>query len=301
MPAPLPSPLISAAQLSALLAGPAGPHRPIVVDVVATTVGRRSRADHDAGHVPGARPLDLDAELAAPPGPAGRHPLPDAPALQVALRRAGVGSESRVVVYDHGDGSIAARAWWLLRWAGVAADRVAVLDGGWAGWVRSGSPVGIEVSAVEPGDIEVRPGAMPVLAADGAVAVVEAGGALLDARAAVRFRGEAEPLDPVAGRIPGARNAPATELAGADGLWLTPLTLAERLGALGVGPGAPVGAYCGSGVTAAALVLAAEYAGLRSPSEPVALFVGSWSSWCAEPDRPVAVGPEGADRLRSRP
>lgn len=301
MSTPLTGTLIRPRTLSALLDGPAGPARPVVVEVTASSLGRRTRADHDAGHVPGAVVLDLDADLAAPPGPGGRHPLPDARLLQSALRRIGVRRDSWVVVLDHGDGSIAARAWWLLRWAGLAADRAAVLDGGWAAWVRDGLPVTAGATTAEPGDVEVRPGAMPVLDADGAVAVVAAGGALVDARAPARFRGETEPLDPVAGHIRGARNVPATELVGADGHWLPPEVIAERLGGLGVRAGAPVGAYCGSGVTAAALVLAAEYAGLRGAAEPVPLFVGSWSSWCADPDRPVAVGPAGADHLRSRP
>jgi thiosulfate/3-mercaptopyruvate sulfurtransferase len=196
-----------------------------------------------------------------------------------------------VVVHDDGDGSVAARAWWLLRWAGVAADRVAVLDGGWAAWTAGGFPVTAEPSRPEPGDVVVRSGAMPVLDAGGALAVTAAGGVLVDARSAPRFRGETEPVDPVPGRIPGAVNLPATDVA-AGGRWPSRDELRARLAALGLGAGRPEGAYCGSGVTAATVVLAAEHAGL--PVVP--LYVGSWSDWCADPSRPVATGP---DRLGS--
>jgi thiosulfate/3-mercaptopyruvate sulfurtransferase len=303
---PVARPLLPPAELAARLAGP-GPV-PVVLDVRWTLSAARrpgdppsGRADHDAGHVPGAVHLDLDTDLAGPPrsgpgGTGGRHPLPTAAHLQAALRRAGVREGSEVVVHDGGDGTAAARAWWLLRWAGVPADRVAVLDGGWAAWTAGGHPVTAEPSRPEPGDVVVRPGALPVLDADGAAAVVAGGGVLVDARAAVRFRGEAEPVDPVAGRVPGAVNLPATDLTGADGRWPAPAVLRERLVALGLGADRPEGAYCGSGVTAAAIVLAAEHAGL--PAVP--LYVGSWSDWCADPARPVAHGPgPGADRLGS--
>ncbi|WP_300011205.1 sulfurtransferase [Pseudonocardia sp.] len=295
------SPLISPADLAALLAGRPGPDIPVVLDVAGALPGARTRADHHAGHVPGAAPLGLDEDLASRPGALGRHPLPEADRLQAALRRAGVRPGAPVVAYDRGNGSVAARAWWLLRWAGHPADRVAVLDGGWEAWVGAGLPATAEPSAPVPGDIEVRPGGMPVLDADAAAGVVEAGGVLMDARVGPRFRGETEPLDPVAGHIPGAVNAPAADLVGPDGRWLSAAALAERLGALGIRGGEAVGAYCGSGVNAAALVLAAEFAGVRTPAEPVPLYVGSWSNWCADPARPVATGPADPDRLRSRP
>lgn len=303
---PVARPLLPPAELAARLAGP--DPVPVVLDVRWTLSAARrpgdppsGRADHDAGHVPGAVHLDLDTDLAGPPrsgpgGTGGRHPLPTAGHLQDALRRAGVREDSEVVVHDGGDGTAAARAWWLLRWAGVPADRVAVLDGGWAAWTAGGHPVTAEPSRPEPGDVVVRPGALPVLDAEGAAAVVAAGGVLVDARAAVRFRGEAEPVDPVAGRVPGAVNLPATDLTGPDGRWPAPAVLRERLAALGLGADRPEGAYCGSGVTAAAIVLAAEHAGL--PAVP--LYVGSWSDWCADPARPVAQGPgPGPDRLGS--
>ncbi|MCX6464043.1 MAG: sulfurtransferase [Pseudonocardiales bacterium] len=265
--------------------------RPVVLDVRWNLVGPPGRREYEAGHVPGAVHLDVDGDLAGPPRPGpggtgGRHPLPEPGHLQEVLRGAGVGAGSSVVVYDAGDGSVAARAWWLLRWAGFPADRVAVLDGGWAAWTAAGLPVTTEEPRPEPGDVVVRPGAMPVLDADGAAAVA-AGGVLVDARAGARFRGETEPVDPVAGRVPGAVNLPATSVA-AGGSWPAPEELRARLTALGLGAGRPEGAYCGSGVTAATVVLAAEHAGL--PVVP--LYVGSWSDWCADPARPVATGPD---------
>ncbi|GAA3227371.1 sulfurtransferase [Pseudonocardia petroleophila] len=287
------SPLIRPAELAALLRAPSDAPRPVVIDVrrppVAGPGGPPGREEYAAAHVPGSVYLDLDTDLASAPGPAGRHPLPEPGRLQDALRGAGVRDGSRVVVLDHGDATMAGRAWWLLRWAGLPAERVQVLDGGWAAWVAAGLPVTADPTPPVAGDVAVRPGGMPVLDADGAVAVVDADGVLLDARSGPRFRGETEPLDPVAGHVPGAVNLPAAELLGADGFWPSPAELAARLEALGVRAGAPVAAYCGSGVTAAALVLAAEHAGVRPPADPAALYVGSWSNWCAL-GRPVATG-----------
>jgi thiosulfate/3-mercaptopyruvate sulfurtransferase len=268
--------------------------RPVVLDVRWRLGGPPGRADHAAGHVPGAVFVDLDTELAAPPGTGGRHPLPEPSRLEEVLRRAGISEGSRVVAYDHADGSVAARAWWLLRWAGLSADHVAVLDGGWAAWREEGLPVSTEEPAPEPVYVVVRPGGMPVLDADGAAALARSG-VLLDARAGERYRGEAEPVDPRAGHIPGARSAPSAGNAGHDGRWQEPEDLAERFRELGVEPGSgpeAVGAYCGSGVTASSLVLALEYAGLTAPEKPAALYAGSWSDWSTDPDRPAATGPE---------
>ncbi|GAA1265698.1 sulfurtransferase [Pseudonocardia aurantiaca] len=285
------APVIDPYRLADLLAAPDPAERPVVLDVRYRLGGPPGRPDHDAAHVPGAVFVDLDAELAGPPGPAGRHPLPSAEALQAVLRRAGVREGSLVVAHDHGDGAPAARAWWLLRWAGLPAGRVAVLDGGFPAWTAAGLPTTGGPSAPEPGDITVRPGGMPVLDADAAAALGQHG-VLLDARAAPRYRGETEPIDPVAGHVPGARNAPSAELIGADGRWLPPEVLAERFAALGVAGAGEAGAYCGSGVTAAALVLAVEHAGLRTPERPIGLYAGSWSNWTADPARPVATGTE---------
>ena len=278
------SPLMSAERLAEL------PEAELVIlDVRWRLGGPPGRADYDAAHIPGAVFVDLDTELADPPGPGGRHPLPDPARLQAVLRRAGVRADTSVVAYDDGNGAVAARAWWLLRWAGMPADQVAVLDGGWAAWVADGRPTTAEPAQPAAGDVVVRPGAMPVLDADD-VAALARSGVLLDARAAPRYRGETEPVDPKAGHIPGARNLPATEITGPDGRVRAPAELAERFAARGAAGATPVAAYCGSGVNAAALVLGAEHAGVRPPEDPVALYAGSWSQWSSDPHRPVATG-----------
>jgi thiosulfate/3-mercaptopyruvate sulfurtransferase len=280
-------PLLPVARLAELSDDPDPARHPVVLDVRWRLGGPSARPDHDAAHIPGAVFLDMDADLADPPGPAGRHPLPSVERLQAALRRAGVRDGSLVVAHDDAQGVQAARAWWLLRWAGFAAGTVAVLDGGFRAWVEAGLPTTAEPSRPAPGDVTVRPGGMPVLDADDAAALARSG-VLLDARAPERYRGEHEPVDPKAGHIPGARNAPATGVLGADGRWLPQATLAQWLGGL-AGEG-EVGAYCGSGATASALVLAAEYAGYREPERPIGLYVGSWSNWSADPARAVATG-----------
>ncbi len=234
------------------------------------------------GHLAGAVFVDLDRDLAAPPGPGGRHPLPDAGEFQDAMRRAGVGPSNLVVVYDDKDSTAAARAWWTLRYFGH--ERVRVLDGGYHAWVEAGRPVTTEATKVTPGDFTATPGGMPLVDADGAAAIAE-GGVLLDARTAERFRGETEPIDPVAGHIPGAVSAPTGENVVGDGRFLAPERLRERFEALGVSGDARVGAYCGSGVTAAHEVLALAVAGV-----PAALYAGSWSNWITDPGRRVATG-----------
>lgn len=285
---PLVTPADLAAEMSPEMSSGSGAYRPVVLDVRYRLGGPPGRPDHDAGHIPGAVFVDLDADLAAAPGPAGRHPLPEPDQLQAVLRAAGVHDGSRVVAYDDGNGLAAVRAWWLLRWARLPAARVAVLDGGWAAWTAAGQPTTAEASAPEPGDVTVRPGAMPTVDADEAARIAGTG-VLIDARAAARYRGETEPIDPLAGHVPGAHNVSVLDFAGPDGRWLPPAELAARFA--GVDVAAPeVAAYCGSGVTAAALVLAAEQSGLRTPDRPVALYPGSWSNWVADPERPVALG-----------
>jgi thiosulfate/3-mercaptopyruvate sulfurtransferase len=275
------SPLVSVADLSSLLAGDGAP---LLLDVRWSLTGPPGIDSYRAGHLPGAVFVDLDQDLAGPPGTTGRHPLPEPEQATEALRRLGVRTGGSVVVYDDGDASVAARAWWLLRWAGH--DDVRVLDGGYAAWLAAGLPVVAgEPPAVPPGDVVVRPGGMPVADADDAAAVAGKG-VLLDVRAPARFRGETEPVDPVAGHVPGARNAPLAGNLGPDGRFLDPADLAARFAALGIRPGVDVATYCGSGVGAAQTVLALEVAGLSG-----ALYVGSWSSWVADPDRPVATGP----------
>ncbi|MFE9203020.1 sulfurtransferase [Micromonospora sp. NPDC007230] len=257
---------------------------PTLLDVRWRLVGPPGRDDYAAGHLPGGVFIDLDTELCGRPGAAGRHPLPDPAALQAALRAAGVRAGHPVVVYDGGDGMSAARAWWTLRWAGHRAVRV--LHGGFPAWVAAGLPVSTEAPAPAPGDVTVAPGALPVLDAGEAARLAAAdAGVLLDVRAAPRYRGETEPIDPVAGHVPGAVNLPAPEYV-TDGRFPAAEALRERFAAAGVAGGAPVGAYCGSGVTAAQAVLALHLAGRPD----AALYVGSWSNWVADPDRPVATG-----------
>jgi thiosulfate/3-mercaptopyruvate sulfurtransferase len=271
--------LIDAVDLADRLVGPSVP---IVLDVRWRLGGPPGRESYLVGHVPGAVFVDLDAQLSGVPGAGGRHPLPDPQQLQEELRAAGVRDGYPVVVYDHGDGMPAARLWWTLRWAGLPDVRV--LDGGFAAWTAAGKPVEPGEVTPAPGDVTVRPGGLPVLDAAGAAATAERG-ALIDARTGPRFRGESEPVDPVAGHIPGARNVPAAELVGADGRLLPAAALRERFTAAGVPDTGPVGAYCGSGVTAAQTVLALTVAGYPDP----ALYVGSWSEWITDPDRPVAT------------
>ncbi|RBY90890.1 sulfurtransferase [Blastococcus sp. TF02A-26] len=244
----------------------------------------RGRERYLEGHLPGAVFVDLDTELADPPSAeAGRHPLPSLQRLEAAARRWGISAGDRVVAYDDSGGLAAARAWWLLRWGGLADVRL--LDGGLAAWRSAGGPV--ESGDVVPasGDVTLTGGGMPILTADQAAALPGRGGVLLDARAAERYRGEVEPVDPRAGHVPGARSAPTTANLGPDGTFAPVAVLGERFAALGAVPGANVGVYCGSGVTAAHEVAALAAAGVEA-----ALWPGSWSQWSADPQRPVAVG-----------
>lgn len=278
--------IISASDLASALAEP---RPPVLLDVrwqlsLATAAGAApfdGRAAHAAGHIPGAVFVDLDRELASAPGGNGRHPLPDTEVFGAAMRRAGVSADRPVVVYDGGQGWAAARAWWLLRWTGHPDVRV--LDGGLAAWE---GPLETDVPEPAEGDFVPKPGALPLLDADGAAALARSG-VLYDARAGERYRGEVEPIDPVGGHIPGAVSAPTTENAGPDGRFLPAAQLRARFTALGAADGRDVGVYCGSGVSAAHEVLALAVAGI-----PAALYVGSWSEWSSDPSRPVAVGPD---------
>ncbi|MFF2329096.1 MULTISPECIES: sulfurtransferase [unclassified Streptomyces] len=259
----------------------AGPRPPVLLDVRWQLGGPNGRPGYEAGHIPGAVFVDLDAELAGPAGRGGRHPLPDPEEFGAVMRRAGVSRDTPVVVYDGGLGWAAARAWWLLRWAGH--EDVRVLDGGLAAWkgeLQTRTPTPAE------GDFRPMPAALPLLDADGAAAMARSG-LLLDARAAERYRGDVEPIDRVGGHIPGAVSAPTSENVREDGRFLPAESLAARFEALGADRAPDVGVYCGSGVSAAHEVLALAVAGI-----PAALYAGSWSEWSGDESRPVAKGPE---------
>ncbi len=265
-------PLISAAELSGVLA------EVTVLDVRYRMGGPPGRSEHAAGHVPGAAYVDLDRDLAAPAGEGGRHPLPADDDLAAAMRRVGVVRDRPVVVYDDWSGHAASRAWWLLRYHGHRDVRV--LDGGWTAWQQAGGTVETGEVTPEPGDFDAAPGQLPVVGVDGVLAVR----VLVDARAAERYRGEVEPVDPVAGHIPGAVNVPSSCNLLPDGRFRSAEELRALYASVGAIAGRDVAAYCGSGVTAAHDVLAMEVAGV-----PAALYPGSWSEWIVDPGRPTVT------------
>jgi thiosulfate/3-mercaptopyruvate sulfurtransferase len=255
----------------------------VMVDTRLALTDPSGRDRYEAGHIPGAVYLDVDDDLATPPGVGGRHPLPDPEQFVAAIRRAGISRASRVVAYDDGPGTAAARLWWLLRHYGH--DDVVVLDGGLAAWAKAGRPVSTEPVHREPCDWVGTPGWLPVVDA-GQAAALPAHGLLIDVRAPERFRGEHEPIDPVAGHLPGAVNAPLTGNTDDVGRFLPDDELRRRFESLGVRVGMPVAAYCGSGVTATQTLLALRLAGF----DDAALYAGSWSGWITDPSRPVVTG-----------
>lgn len=235
------------------------------------------------GHIPAAVYVDLERDLAAPASSAlGRHPLPDVGDLQAAARRWGINSGDQVVVYDDLGNLSAARAWWLLRHAGLGDVRL--LDGALAAWRQAGLPLESGDTVPSPGTIELEYAHLPVLSTEDAALLPERG-VLIDARSPERYRGDVEPIDPRAGHIPGAANAPATANVGPDGRFLPSGVLADRYESLGVSASSEVGVYCGSGVTAAHDVAALTIAGFTA-----ALYPGSWSQWSNDPGRDVATG-----------
>ncbi|WP_435529664.1 sulfurtransferase [Occultella kanbiaonis] len=279
--------LITAQRLQELLGADGGTHL-VVLDVRWSLAEPDGRRFYIAGHIPGAQYVDLDADLSGPAAPeTGRHPLPDVADLQAAARSWGVGAGDTVVVYDDSGGTAAARAWWLLRWGGIADVRI--LDGGLAAWHTIGGILEDGAVGVTPGDVTLTAGGMPVADAarvaelagrpDGGAAV------LLDARAPERYSGENEPIDPRAGHIPGAHNAPTVANLTEDLTFRPAEQLRERFAEAGVGPDVEVVVYCGSGVTAAH-----EVAALASIGVPATLYPGSWSQWSADAARPVATG-----------
>ena len=278
--------LITAEQLHARLHDPAL----VVLDcrfaLDAPDYGARSYAE---GHIPGARFADLEQDLSAPviKGVTGRHPLPEAASLVATLRAWGISNDSQVVLYDDAPAAFAARAWWLLAWLGKR-DGVYLLDGGLKAWQAAGLPLDGERPAVQPGSFSGQPDQALLLSADELQQRLgDAELTLLDARALPRFKGEVEPLDPVAGHIPGAQCAVFTDNLGADGRFLPAEQLRARFDALrGTRPAESLVAYCGSGVTACHTLFAMSLAGY--PLAP--LYAGSWSEWITNPARPVATG-----------
>ena len=263
----------------------AGKGRVVLLDVRWALGDDQGWEKYLAGHLPGAVFVDLETELADPPSPeAGRHPLPSLQRLQSAARRWGIRNGDAVVAYDATGGLAAARAWWLLRWGGLP--EVRLLDGGVDAWARAGGRLDSGDVVPDPGDVTLTGGGMPVLSIDQAAELPASGGVLLDARAAERYRGEVEPIDPRAGHVPGAVSAPTTANLEPDGTFLRMTELVDRFVTLGVGPRTTVGIYCGSGVNAAHEVAALAAAGIEA-----ALWPGSWSQWSADPGRRAATGP----------
>ncbi|WP_025269202.1 sulfurtransferase [Mycobacteroides abscessus] len=260
-----------------------------LLDVRWTVMAPDGRAAYLAGHLPGAVFVDLDVDLADHSVTGrGRHPLPTPQALAASARRWGLNDGDAVVVYDDWNGQAAARAWWLLRAAGVS--NVRILDGGWAAWQRSGGPVATGEVVPVVGDITITSlHGLAAVDADAVAAQAQSPDNLVfDARAAARYRGDEEPLDPRAGHIPGAVSAPTAENLTADGTFKPVAELRERFDKLGAGA-APVTVYCGSGVTATHQIAALAIAGYDA-----ALYPGSWSEWSGDPQRPVATGPSPA-------
>jgi thiosulfate/3-mercaptopyruvate sulfurtransferase len=220
--------------------------------------------DWEAGHIPGAAFLDVDRDLSSEPGAAGRHPLPSTDSFEAAARRAGISAGTRVVAYDEAIDGGATRLWWLLRHHGH--DAVAVLDGGLAAWRKAGRPLRAGGEEIPEGDFESHERDDDSVSADD---IRRGGFTLLDARAPARYAGLEEPIDPVAGHIHGALNTPFAELA-PGGHYLPAHELAARI------PDGELVAYCGSGITACTVVLAAAVAG-----RDARLYPGSWSEWCA--------------------
>jgi thiosulfate/3-mercaptopyruvate sulfurtransferase len=262
----------------------------IVVDCRFTlTDPTAGRAAYDRAHIPGARYAHLDEDLSRPPrAHEGRHPLPDRDRFAATLGGWGIGPDDTVVAYDEGSGAVAARLWWLLGWIGH--ERRAVLDGGFAAWQEAGLPVEQKQPAFGARDYEPR-----IARSDGVVATAElarrqaAGDLLVDVRAASRYKGEQEPIDPKAGHVPGARNRPFTANVMPTGRFRPPGELrAELVELLGARSPDRLIAMCGSGVTACHLLLAMDVAGLPGGQ----LYAGSWSEWLRDPARPIAVGAE---------
>ena len=239
----------------------------------------RGRREYDEAHLPGARFVDLHTELAGGPG-GGRHPLPEVADFATLLGGLGVAPGSLVVAYDAAGGAIASRLWWMLR--SIGHGRVAVLDGGYPEWVAAGHPVTADAPVHGATNYPAPPAWTGVAGVDDVAQAVELGATVIDARAASRYRGDEEPIDPKAGHIPGAVNVFHGENVGADGLHRSIPELVERFAGLGERPIV----YCGSGVTACHNLLALSLIGLHDAR----LYPGSWSEWSSDDTRPVETG-----------
>lgn len=281
--------LISATALRDALAAPDAARRLVVLDasfdLADTGAGERT---HATAHVPQAQYVHLDRDLSGPKtGRTGRHPLPEREAFARTVGRLGVAPGVQVVALDAQGGAFAARVWWMLKWLGHAD--VAVLDGGIAAWLAAGGELIAAAPVVEPqAPYPAHASLVPQVDADTLLAELTAGSAqVVDARAAERFRGDVEPLDPVAGHIPGALNRFFKDNLESDGRFKDAARLrAEFTALLGDATGSRIVHQCGSGATACHNLLAMEVAGLGGTR----LYPGSWSEWCADPARPVARG-----------
>ncbi|HUS95073.1 MAG TPA: sulfurtransferase [Patescibacteria group bacterium] len=248
----------------------------------------RGRRDYEEAHIPGAVYAHLNTDLSGPhiPGQTGRHPLPDIETFSASLSRWGVGPDIQVALYDDGGGAIAARLWWMLRFLGHSP--VAVLNGGWQFWIAEKRPTRSGTETYQPRNFTPLP-RVQMISVTQEVDQLRAtpDGRVFDSRSADRFLGFNETIDPVAGHIPGAISAPYQENIGPDDLFLSKEQLHQRFLTLldGVPPEQAV-FYCGSGVTAAHNLLALAYAGLGDAR----LYVGSWSEWITDPERPIALG-----------
>lgn len=270
--------LMSVASLNERLA--AG-QRTVILDVRWVLGDPHGHEQYLAGHIPGAVFVDMNSQLASHGRPEdGRHPLPAEADFAETVRAWGINAGDTVVVYDDAGAAAAARAWWLLRHAGLGS--IYLLDGGLAAWRAARLPLAEGEVHAEPGDAVVHFGTLGTIDGD---AAANWDGILLDARAGERYRGEVEPMDPQAGHIPGAVSAPTSENLAPDKTFLPADGLRARFAALGVAPGSAVAVYCGSGVTAAHQIAALEIAGFTA-----ALYPGSWSAWSNQPGRPVATG-----------
>lgn len=256
--------------------------RTVLLDVRWTLGDPHGQEHYLTGHIPGAVYVDMNSQLASHGVPQdGRHPLPAEADFAHTVRAWGINENDTIVVYDDSGATAAARAWWLLRHAGLA--NVYLLDGGLAAWRCAKLPLENGEVQPEPGHAVVHFGAMETIDSDGAA---NWDGVLLDARAGERYRGEVEPIDPRAGHIPGAVSAPTAENLAPDTSFLSADRLHARFTALGVDPGNTVAVYCGSGVTAAHQIAALEIAGFKA-----ALYPGSWSAWSNQGERPVETVP----------